>query len=235
MVTKKKYSNKKLPILLTVIALVVAGVIACFIFQDTLKTVTTDITSSIQNQDRPKFELDTAKLSNWVTLGNTFHTDEQDRGRYTAMLVSQCAENSGCASLVDDQLMADKCQTATKQRCEKLQQATDAGACTVHFYHFNYPVDPDKAITDFLKPNPGFKVAMHEVGTKTLSLHTSAGDHSYQLHQYHSDNKTGTYKQGIALAFIPLQESHVEIKATCDLSSQLDTITPILGAVRLAV
>lgn len=233
---KNKHSkNKKLPLLLVAGVLVLVGVITGFVFQENIRAIATDITASVQDRDKPKFALDTAEFSDWVTSGNTYHDGEQDGSQTTAMLVSQCEPDSHCSDLMDDSLMADKCETTSKQQCEKLQQATDAGACMVHFYHYNHPISPNEAISDFLKPTPGFEVDIREVDVETLNMSTPEGDKAYQLHQYNSDNKSGDYKSGVSLGYIPLKDSHIEIRGICDTSDQLDEVLPILNAVRLEV
>ena len=238
--TKNKHAkNKKLPIVLAMaVVILLAGVVAGFIFKDEIKAIATDVVSSIENKDKPKFTFNTNEFPDWVTSGNTFHNDNQDGSQHTAMLIDQCQAGSDCSSLMDDSLKADKCETTSKQQCEKLQLATDAGACMVHLYHFNYTIKPDEAITDYLNSNTefekaGFKVTTSEIDVKTLSMNTPEGDKTYKLHQYNSDNKSGDYKSGVSLGYIPLKNSHIEIKGICDNSDQLDEVLPILNAVRL--
>lgn len=129
--------------------------------------------------------------------------------------------------------MKDKCKSTSKPQCEKLQQHTDTGACMAHLYYFNQSVNPDEKIADFLEPIPGFEIDKREVGVKTLSMNTPEGDKTYKLHQYNSDNKSGDYKSGVSLGYIPLDSGYIEIQGICDEASQLDEVLPVLDAVRL--
>ena len=70
----KNRGKKRRPttVLIIVSALALLALTAGFISQDTLKTVATDVKSSIENQGKPKFVFDTEKFPDWATVGNVY-------------------------------------------------------------------------------------------------------------------------------------------------------------------
>lgn len=204
-------TKKKWPLALIIVGVLVVAGIAGLVFRDTIRTIATDLTTNTEN--KPTFVFDTTQFPDWVTTGNTYQ-DNEDGAHIAVMSVHQCEQGSNCSSLMDEGFIEDKC-TSKRNQCEKLQQFTDAGHCMVHFYHINRPIDPDKAIAAYLESASGFKVETREVAIKTLQFNTSNGAKTYQLHQYHSDNKGG-YKQGVSLGYVALKDSHIEIKGVCD-------------------
>ncbi len=222
-----KAKHKKLLLILIVAAvLVLAGAVAAFVCKDAIKSFAAGGAADIQPKGAPRFVLDAAQFPDWATPPNTYHNDTQGAGYTVAFSATQCAPGSRCNDLVAV-CAADHAST----QCGKLQQLSDAGHCMVHFYYMTRPIDPDTARADFLKTSTDFKGEVREIASKTLSISTPDGNKTYQLHQYHS--KSSTYKNGVSLGYIPLENGHVEIKGICDKSDQLDEVLPVIEAVRL--
>lgn len=226
-IKNKNTKNKKLSMMLIFAGVVLfAVIVAGFVFRDEIKTIATNVTTSIENRDKPKFVLGSTQFSDWASSGNTYQDGSQDDAAIVTMSMQQCASGSHCSNLVEE------CRS--NHQCEKLDQLSRAGHCMVHFYYFDRPINPDEAIADFIKTNAGFKVDTREIAAKTLSMNTPEGDKTYQLHQYDSGNTSGNYKSGISLGYISLESSHIEVLGICNASSQLDEVLPVLNVVRLA-
>lgn len=237
MSAKNRYAkNRNLHLILVIVgAILVIGAIAVVAFKGGLIKFPGLLAGDIENSNKPRFAFNTEEFPDWVTSGNTWHSEPGKDSTSATMVISQCELGSNCSELVDDQLLEDKCTSTSKLQCEKLQQQIDAGVCMVHLYYFNHTINPDEAIADFLKPIAGFEVDKHEVGVKTLSMSTPEGNKMYSLHQYNSDNKSGGYKSGVSIGYIPLSSGHVEVQGICDEADQLGEVLPVLSSVRLEV
>lgn len=235
----KQHKSRRLPIILSVIGLVlIAGVIAGFLFQDKLKTAVADVQTNIENNGKPQFVFAAAQFPDWATSGNVYAnlndtTGDGGEGKtdvpISGINISQCKAGSNCSMLVQ------KCDPHDKNNtyCRQLDEDTTDTHCSVSAYYKEQTIDPSVAVADELKQWSKFGTTPTEVGTKTLAMVTPDGSKSYQFYQYDTNNKDATYKRGSAFGFIPLSNGHIEVRGVCWEARQLDEVLPTLNAVSL--
>lgn len=228
-----------LPSVLAIVGLLAAlGAIAGFIFQDQIKTASTNIGLSIENQNKPKFTFNTAEFPDWATVGNVYINpdDITDNGgkskddiSISSLNVTQCKADSNCNKLVE------KCvpHKGGGEDCKKLEQDTNDTHCSVSAYYKKQIINVDTAKDNELKQWHTFTIEPTEVDVKTLTMSTPEGDKYYKLYQYDTNNQDATYKRGSAFGFISLDSGHVEVRGVCNKASQLDETLPVLSAIRL--
>jgi hypothetical protein len=66
-------------------------------------------------------------------------------------------------------------------------------------------------------------------------LHTTSGDHQYELQQYRIDGGNGSKDamKGLALGYVQLNDSYVILTGHCETTEELTTITQALHAYKL--
>lgn len=233
--TKNKNSkNKRLLVAVAVFVLLLVGLAAFYILRNQDTGDSAFFNLNLDHLSKTEFVFDNEQFPDWVVAGNTYHDNEDKNESFTAFSVDQCQSGSYCRDLMSEDIAKDQCKTLHDQ-CEALQKTTDAGHCTIHLYHSNIQISPEEKIANNLKRNAELGIDSQEIGVKTLSMDTPEGDKSYQLHQYHSDNKSGNYKSGVSQGYISLDSGHIDIRAICNESSQLDEVLPVLKAIRLTV
>jgi len=238
----KNRGKKRRPttVLIIVSALALLALTAGFISQDTLKTVATDVKSSIENQGKPKFVFDTEKFPDWATVGNVYTnpddiTDDfqgsKDDLPLAGMNVNQCERGSNCVKLIE------RCEpwSEDKPACKKLAQSTMNTNCFVSVFYNERKVDPEQEVVKFIDNVNSFGgMTIQEVGTKTLTMLTPEGRKEYTLHNYKYKNQgSDTIKQGNAIGYISLSNGHIDIRSICTEASQVDETISVLSAIRL--
>lgn len=238
---RNKDAKSKLPTIFIVVSILsLLGLIAGFIFQDTLKTAATDVKASIENQGKPKFTFDTARFPDWSTAGNVYTnpddvTDDfqgsKDDLPISGINVNQCEARSNCNTLVE------KCEpwSENKPACKELVQSTMNTHCFVMLFYNERKVDPEQEVTKFIDHVKSFgSMSIQEVGVRTLTMSTPEGNKSYALHTYDYNNKgDDTIKRGNAIGYISLTNGHIDIRSVCSEANQIDETVPILSAIRL--
>lgn len=242
-IENKQGKIKKMPIILVVIGLVlVTGVIACFIFQDKIKTIMADTKTEIENRGKPKFIFATAKFPDWATTGNNWVNpkDITDYGGspkddlpIADISVQQCKTGSRCSDLVE------KCRPWHDDKntnCKALSQGTMNSPCFVMAFYNNKIIDSEQAVTAYLDHQKSFDnfTTVKEAGSRTLTMDTPEGSKNYKLHYYDYGGKSSDLtKHGNAIGYVSLTRGHIEVRSICTETSQLDETLPILQAVRL--
>lgn len=230
----KQNKRRKLPIVLAIIGLLlVAGVIAGFIFQDKIKGVVSDIQTNSENQGKPKFVFDTAQFPDWATSGNIWNKSGTvdvtgNEVPVASMNVAQCIAGSHCSKFVE--------QCRSGKQCDALNRYTIDRCFVSAAYYTDKQIDPDTAVAAKMKRDTSFDgITVQDVGVKALTMNTPEGNKPYQLHYYdiRHGNDT-TYKNGNALGYISLSNGYIEIQSTCKEANQLDETLPALEATRLA-
>lgn len=240
---KNKKSNKKIRIVVASLSLVLlAGVVVGVIFQDKIKSVASDVSTSIENQGKPRFAFDTAKFPDWATAGNAYTdpNDITDDGQgskddlpISGIIVNQCENGSSCSNLVKQcEPYAD-----SKPSCKKLAQSTMNTHCFVSAFYNERKVEPEQEVAKYIEHNKSFgTMVIQEAGVKTLTMNTPDGSKEYTLHYYDYQNKSGeTIKHGNAIGYISLTNGHIDIRSVCSETNQLNETLPILSAIRLEV
>lgn len=219
----KKTKSKRPTILISIGLVLVIGVIASFIFPDTLKT----IASNIENGGKSHFTFDTTEFPDWASTGNIYG---EGTAPVTSFSAQQCSSGSRCSNLVEG------CKTMRGEggQCEALNRSTQDG-CMVQLYYFKQSIDPKAAASDELNKWSRFGTNPTETGVKTLTMRTSEGDKEYQFYSYDTNNSDDTYKRGSAFGFVSLKDGHIEVRSVCKEANQLDQTLPILNAVSLNV
>lgn len=240
---KNKKTKKKLVALLLSIGVIIAVIVVSFIFQDTFKTVATDVKTSIENQGKPKFVFDTAKFPDWATAGNVYTnpddvTDDfqgsKDDLPISGIIVSQCKMGSNCNTLVG------KCKpqdNGVSEDCRRLAEYTTDSHCFVSLSYYERKVDPEQEVAKYIEHNNSFgSMTITEAGVKSLTMDTPDGNKEYTLHYYDYESKTGdTIKRGNAIGYVALTSGHIDVRSVCTEASQLDETLPILSAIQLKI
>lgn len=240
---KNKKTKKKLVALLLSIGVIIAVIVVGFIFQDTFKTVATDVKTSIENQGKPKFVFDTAKFPDWATAGNVYTnpddvTDDfqgsKDDLPISGIIVSQCKTGSNCNTLVG------KCKpqdNGVSEDCRRLAEYTTDSHCFVSLSYYERKVDPEQEVAKYIEHNNSFgSMTITEAGVKSLTMDTPDGNKEYTLHYYDYESKTGdTIKRGNAIGYVALTSGYIDVRSVCTEASQLDETLPILSAIQLKI
>lgn len=110
------------------------------------------------------------------------------------------------------------------------------GTCFVMYFYKEGSVDVASAIQEITDKSANKEAgeSMQKLDTHNYTLQTFEGTKDFELHQYNlvggEANQTAS---GIEVAFIPLDDGHVEIRGYCEKADQLEQTLNIFKAVEL--